>query len=92
MMESASQPRKLVMKLDVNESNIDRLERSSCEEIFAEREHAYREDYRRMPSLDELCARFGDSTSRKVYMLSRDLEQKWMDRYAHETGDKVPLD
>jgi hypothetical protein len=92
MMETASQPRKLVMKLDVNESNIDELEKSSCEAIFAEREHIYREDYRRMPSLDELCARYGDPASRKVYMLSRDLEQKWTDMHAHETGVTIPLD
>jgi hypothetical protein len=92
MMETASQPRKLVMKLDVNETNIDRLEASSCEAIFAEREETYREDYRRMPALDELCARYGDPAGRTVYMLSRDLEQKWMDMHAHETGIKGPID
>jgi hypothetical protein len=92
MMEPAAQPRKVVMKLDVNEANIDQLESSSCEAILAERERTYREDYRRMPSLDELCARYGDPTSRKVYMLSKDLEQKWMDMHARETGVRIPLD
>jgi hypothetical protein len=38
MLETASQPRKLLLKLDVDETNIDRLENASCEEIFAERE------------------------------------------------------
>src|SRR5262249_17734919 len=92
MMESAGQPRKLVMKLDVNESNIDQLEESACEAIFAERQNLYRDDYRRMPSLEELCARYRDGTSRKVYMLSRDLEQKWMDMHARETGIRIPID
>src|SRR5262249_20048318 len=39
MMETAGEPRKLIMKLDVNEANIDALEQSSCDAIFTEREH-----------------------------------------------------
>ena len=42
-------------------------------------ERVYREDYRRMPSFEELCARYGDRSCRKVYILPRDIEQKWMD-------------
>jgi hypothetical protein len=91
-METASQPRKLAMKLDVHEGNIDRLEGSSCEEIFAEQERVYQEGYRRMPSLEELCARHGDLAGRKVYMLSRDVEQKWMDMYERDTGVRIPPD
>src|ERR1700722_7207805 len=90
--ETADRPRKLAMKLDVNEANIEHLENTSCEDIFAEREDIYRQDYRRMPSLEELCARYGDPAGRKVYMLPRDLEQKWMDMHARETGVKIPLD
>jgi hypothetical protein len=92
LMETASKPRKLAMKLDVHEGNIEELESASCEEIFAEREQLYREEYRRMPSFEELCARFGDPDGRKVYMLPRDLEQKWMDMHQRETGIKIPLD
>jgi hypothetical protein len=29
---------------------------------------------------------------RKIYMLSRDLEQKWLDMHARETGVKAPVD
>lgn len=92
MAETADKPRGLFLKLDVNESNIDRLENSSCEEILAEREQAYREGYSRMPAQDELCARYGDPDGRKVYMMSRDLEGKWMDMHARATGVPVPLD
>jgi hypothetical protein len=92
MMETAGEPRKLIMKLDVNETNIDELEKSSCEAIFAEREQVYREDYRRMPGLDELCEHYGDRTNRQVYMLRRDLEQKWMDMHARATGISIPID
>ncbi len=38
MMETADKPRRLVLKLDVDETNIDSLERASCEEVFANRE------------------------------------------------------
>lgn len=92
MMETADKPRKLMLKLDVNEGNIDHLEKSSCESIFAERERAYQESYRRIPGLEELCARYGDPESRKVYMMSRDVEGRWLDLYAQETGIKLPLD
>jgi hypothetical protein len=91
-METASQPRKIAMKLDVHEGNIDELESSTCEEVFARQEHLYRGGYRRMPSFEELCARYGDPAGRKVYMLPRDLEQKWMDMHERETGIKIPLD
>jgi hypothetical protein len=92
MLETARQPRKLMLKLDVNETNIDQLETSSCEEIFAEQERQYQDDYRRVPSLDELCSRYGDLTNRKVYMMSRDVEGKWLDMHERETGTKTPID
>ena len=71
--------------------SVDRLEKSSCEAIFAERERLYQESYRPIPPLNELCARYGDSTSRKVYMMSRDVEGRWMDLHARETGVKSPM-
>jgi len=91
-METAHEPRKIAMKLDVNETNIDELERMGCEDIFAAREQTYRDDYRRMPGLDELCSRYGDTANRRIYMLNRDLEQKWYDMHARETGIRIPLD
>jgi len=92
LMETAGRPRKLAMKLDVHEGNIDELESSSCEEIFASQERLYREGYQRMPSLEALCERYGEPDGRKVYMLPRDLEQKWMDMHERETGVKIPPD
>jgi hypothetical protein len=92
LMETADRPRKVQMKLDVHEGNIDALENASCEDIFAEQQRLYREDYQRMPSFAELCDRYGDPAGRKVYMLPRDLEQKWMDLHARETGVRTPLD
>jgi hypothetical protein len=92
MLETADQPRKLTLKLDVDETNIDRLENASCDEIFAAQERLYQDDYRRIPALAELCARYGDPTSRKVYVMSRDVEGRWLDLHERETGIKTPVD
>jgi hypothetical protein len=86
------QPRKLILKLDVHEGNIDQLEKSSCEQIFVERERAYQDSYRPILPLDELCARYGDRTSRKVYMMSRDVEGRWLDLHHRGTGTQLPID
>jgi hypothetical protein len=92
MLETAGRPRKLTLKLDVDETNIDYLENTSCDDIFAERERQYQESYRRIPALDELCSRYGDWDSRKIYVMSRDVEGRWMDMHERETGTKAPID
>jgi hypothetical protein len=92
MMETADRPRKLQLKLDVDVSNIDWLEHTSCEDIFAERERQYQESYRAVPPLAELCERYGDRENRRVYMMSRDVEGRWLDLHECETGAKPPLD
>jgi hypothetical protein len=92
MMETAGKPRRLILKLDVNETNIERLESLPCEAIFAERERAYQDSYREIPTLEELCERYGDPENRKLYMMSRDVEGRWLDLHARETGIKAPLD
>jgi hypothetical protein len=92
MMETADQPRKLLLKLDVDEANIDYLERASCDEIFAMRERQYQQSYHSIPALDELCARYGDAANRRIYMMSRDVEGRWLDLHARATGAKPPID
>jgi hypothetical protein len=92
MMETADRPRKLTLKLDVNEANIDDLEQASCEEIFARREQEYRDSYRDIPMLDELRQRYGDPENRRIYMMSRDVEGRWLDRHQQETGIPKPID
>jgi hypothetical protein len=92
MLETASQPRKLLLKIDVDESNIDHLESVPCEEIIAERERVYRESYRAVPPLDELCARYGDPDNHRIYMMSRDVEGKWLKMHELATGTPPPID
>ena len=92
MMETASQPRRLILELDVEETNIDRLEKSSCEEIFAERECEYQESYRGIPALGELRSHYGDPTNRRIYMMSHDVEGRWLEMHSRETGIRPPID
>jgi hypothetical protein len=92
MLETADKPRRLQLKLDVDESNIDYLERASCEEIFAAREREYQESYCAIPAIDELCARYGDRDNRRIYIMSRDVEGRWLDLHHRETGSAKPID
>jgi hypothetical protein len=92
MMETADRPRRLILKLDVDETNIERLENATCEEIFAEREREYQESYRGIPALDELGARYADPANRRIYMMSRDIEGRWLDLHQRETGAAKPID
>ena len=92
MLETANQPRRLVLKLDVNESNIEWLEAMPCEEIFTQRELEYQASYRAIPALDELSERYGDPENRRIYMMSRDVEGRWLDLHQRETGAGKPID
>jgi len=92
MLDTADKPRRLQLKLDVDEANIDELEHASCEEVFAKREREYQESYRAIPAVDELAARYGDSGNRRIYMMSRDVEGRWLDLHQRETGVPKPMD
>jgi hypothetical protein len=92
MLETGSKPRRLTLKLDVDETNIEYLEHASCEQIFAAREREYQVSYRAIPALDELCSRYGDPTNRRIYMMSRDVEGRWLDLHRRETGASKPID
>ena len=92
MQETSTRPRRLLLKLDVDESNIESLENTPCDEIFAQRELEYQKSYRAIPALDELCERYGDPENRRVYMMSRDVEGKWLDLHQRETGASKPID
>jgi hypothetical protein len=92
MLETAGKPRRLQLKLDVDEANIDALERASCEEIFIAREREYQASYGVIPALDELGVRYGDRDNRRVYMMSRDVEGRWLDLHHRETGAAKPID
>jgi hypothetical protein len=45
-----------------------------------------------VPALDELIDRYGDMKNRRVYMMSRDVEGRWLELHAREAGAKMPID
>ena len=92
MLETADKPRRLQLKIDVDETNVDCLESASCEEIFATREREYQDSYHAIPALDELSARYGDCGNRRIYMMSRDIEGRWLDLHHRATGAPKPID
>jgi hypothetical protein len=92
MLETADAPRRLLLKMDVDESNIDQLESTSCEEILSQREQDYRASYLGIPGLHELCDRYGDLANRRIYAMSRDVEGRWLDLHQRETGVALPID
>jgi hypothetical protein len=92
MLETVSQPRRLLLKVDFDESNIEYLERSSCQEVFSARELEYQESYRATTPLYELCSRYGDMANRRIYMMSRDVESRWLNLHQRATGGLRPID
>ncbi len=65
----------------------------ACEAVFTQRELEYQESYRAILSLGEQCERYGDSGEQSpIYMMSRDVEGKWLDLPHHATGTGKPID
>jgi hypothetical protein len=64
----------------------------SCEAVFTQRELEYQESYRAILSLGEQCERYGAPENSRIYMMSRDVEGKWLDLPHHATGTGKPID
>jgi hypothetical protein len=79
-------PQKIETNLIVNvtEANIERLEAMSCDDIVAKYEMRTRAAYAAMPDLHELSARYGDKNDRRLYVLQRCIEMKWLDMYLRD--------
>jgi hypothetical protein len=56
------------------------------------RERECQESYRPIPTLDELHERYGDPENRRIYMMSRDVEGRWLDLHQRTTGAAKPID
>ena len=55
-------------------------------------EREYQDSYRQIPAFDDLAARYGDITNRRVYMMSRNVEGQWFNMHHRETGAAHPID
>lgn len=74
-------PADIVLKLWVDDSNIDRIESMSCDEIIAELESRTRAAFAALPTRLELCKECGDLTNLRLYAGSQDVERKWLNQY-----------
>jgi hypothetical protein len=72
----------LVLKLD--DSNIDQIESMSCEEIIADLTQRTKAAYAAVPSREELCEKYANQTSEKLYMFTWDMECLWIDRFLQQ--------
>ena len=90
MLETASQP-ETAAEARCHESNIDYLE-TALREIIAELEREYQDHTGQFRRLEELCARYGDPDNRRIYMMSRDVEGKWLKLHELATGAPPPID
>jgi hypothetical protein len=77
--------------------------RRQRDEYRSARSHVLRGDFpdagallsRRVPAhpgARRACARYGDPENRRVYMMSRDVEGRWLEMHARVTGIKPPID
>jgi hypothetical protein len=77
--EGKAQSRQFQLILNINDDNIDHLETMSCDDIVAEYQSRTQAAYAAIPGLTELCERYGDQDDRRVYILQRCIEMKWLD-------------
>lgn len=82
MQQREEAPKKDVMlKFELDDTNIDRIEAMSCDEIVAELEQRVRGAYASMPTQRELFGACGNPDSTLLYKEQRELERKWLDEY-----------
>jgi len=82
IMTEPEEVQKFWLDLEVNETNIDRLEAMPARAIYEELETEARLKYAAMPSLKELCLQVAGLTNRKVYRCKSDVDALWQDQAA----------
>lgn len=82
---------KRFLRLIVNETNIEGLERKSCDAIFDDLKNLVSRFNESVPSLAELASNNGDKDNRRLYRL-RDLQWKWTDEYFKSKPRSVSTD
>jgi hypothetical protein len=80
----ASAPQKHSLVLNLNNDNFEELSRISCDQIVSDLMQRTRSAYAAIPTLEELCAKYGNRDETAIYILERCVETKWLDRYLQE--------
>lgn len=74
-------PTERTLTLALTPGEIDRLESMSLEEILTYLEELDDRYYATIPSCEELAARYGDPSGKRLYRRFRDLYLEWQQRY-----------
>jgi hypothetical protein len=75
---------RVLLKLILDDDNIQRFESMSCDEIVTKLAAATSKAYAAIPTRAELCRKHGDPTNTRVYMFRMDMECKWLDSYLQD--------
>ena len=84
MDASSDEPESMSISFPMNDESMDWAENLSCDEILRELGALWREAYRKAPSRRDLCEKYADPDSEKIYMNIGQAERLWMDRYLAE--------
>jgi hypothetical protein len=86
--QKPKEQRQAHLYLNLDDTNIDRIEGMSCDEIIADLEARSREVWSVLPTSAELPEESGDPDSTRIYDGLFDLERVWLDRYIEKHGLK----
>jgi hypothetical protein len=88
MRQQEDPPRKnVILKLELDDTNIERIEVMSCEEIIDELKQRVWKAHAAMPSQLELIEACGDPEGTLLYTTPREIERMWLDKYL----EKYPI-
>ncbi len=85
-------PERMALSFPISEKSLDWAEKLSCDEIVAQLAARWRAAYRAAPSRQDLCERYGDARSDKVYPRLEQMEKVWMDRFLTENPCTFDID
>jgi hypothetical protein len=82
--------RSVFLNLTLTDETIDRIEAMSCDDIVGDLEQRTRAAYAAIPSLGELCERYGDGSNRMVYARETCIDRRWFD--IHQRVDPIAFE
>jgi hypothetical protein len=85
-------PATVPLKLEIDDANIDELERTPVSTIIADLKTRTHSVYAALPSLRGLAVDYGDSDNRKIYMRRDEIERLWVSRFLARSNTLLDID
>ena len=82
-------PENIGMFIYFEPENINSILSKDCGEVFESRAEAFKAEYVKLPSLAELCERYADRNSRKVYEGRNKVAGLWFERYTQDPKNGI---